>query len=86
MKAPPEMSGGASSPEKAKQMKTFKRNDIPNAGAPNALAVTDGGTCIGHIVVRDGTYFAFGTDNILIGKFVTQREAMRALPAAKVAS
>jgi hypothetical protein len=44
--------------------------------------VTDGGTCIGRIVVRDGSYFAFGADDILIGEFPSQREVMRVLPAA----
>jgi hypothetical protein len=63
-----------------------KCNDIPHAHAPGALAVTDGGTCIGRIVVRDGSYFAFETDNVLVGEFATQREAMRALPAAKASS
>jgi hypothetical protein len=32
--------------------------------------------------VRDGAYFAFDVDNVLIGEYATQREAMRALPAA----
>jgi hypothetical protein len=53
---------------------------IPHAHAPEALAVTDGQDCIGHIVARDGSYFAFGADDILLGEFSTQREAMRALP------
>jgi hypothetical protein len=59
----------------------MKRTNIPNPHAPGALAVTDGTTCIGHIV-HDGAYFAFGVDNILIGEYTTQREAMLALPAA----
>ena len=53
---------------------------IPNAHVPEALAVTDGQDCIGHIVARDGSYFAFGADDILLGEFSTQREAMRAIP------
>jgi hypothetical protein len=47
-----------------------------------SLAVTDGTTLIGHIVARDGSYFAFRPDNSLLGKFATQGEAVRALPAA----
>ena len=63
--------------------KISKRNDISSAPAADSLAVTDGTTWIGRIVVRDGFYFAFGTNNILVGEFATQREAMCALPAAK---
>ncbi len=64
-------------------MKMGKRcTDIPNPHAPDSLAVTDGTTSIGRIVARDGSYFAFGTDNILLGEFATQGQAMHALPAA----
>jgi hypothetical protein len=58
-----------------------KRTDIPNPHAPGALAVTDGGTCIGYIV-HAGAYIAFGADDVLVGEFDTQGKAMRALPAA----
>jgi len=66
--------------------KVSTRNYIPSARMAHALAVTDGGTCIGRIVAHDGSYFAFGTDVVLLGEFSTQREAMRALPAAKASS
>ncbi len=62
-----------------------KRTDIPNPHAPGALAVTDGGTCIGYIV-HAGAYFAFGADGVLVGEYDTQGKAMRALPAAKASS
>jgi hypothetical protein len=62
--------------------KISKPNDIPNALMAHSLAVTDGGTCIGRIVAHDGSYFAFGTNNVLVGEFATQGQAMRALPAA----
>jgi hypothetical protein len=63
----------------------MKRTDIPNPRTPGALAVTDGTTCIGYIV-HDDTYFAFDADNVLIGEYATQREAMRAMPAANTVS
>jgi hypothetical protein len=58
---------------------------VPRANAPESLAVNDGQTCIGHIVASGGSYFAFDADNILFGEFATQREALRALPAANKA-
>jgi hypothetical protein len=60
--------------------KISKCNDLPHV--PGSLAVTDGRETVGHIVVRDGSYFAFGIDDILIGEFDTQSKAIRALPAA----
>jgi hypothetical protein len=36
---------------------------IPTANAPDSLSVTDGTTLIGHIVARDGSYFAFRPDD-----------------------
>jgi hypothetical protein len=59
-----------------------KRTDIPNPHAPGALAVTDGTTHIGSIVMHDGAYFAFGIDGVLVGEYATQGKAMRALPVA----
>ena len=61
-----------------------KKISVPRVNA--ALAVTDGTTLIGHIVARDGSYFAFRPDDSLLGEFATQSEAVRALPAAKVQS
>jgi hypothetical protein len=61
--------------------KISESNDLPHV--PGSLAVTDGHETIGHIVIRDGSFFAFGIDDILIGEFDTQRKAVRALPAAK---
>jgi hypothetical protein len=57
------------------------KNKISTA-APDSLAVTDGTTLIGHIVARDGSYFAFRPDDSLLGEFATQGEAVRAFPAA----
>ena len=62
------------------------KSDIPNSRAETALAVTDGGDCIGRIVEHGGVYFAFGTNDALIGAFATQREAMCALPPARTSS
>jgi hypothetical protein len=59
-----------------------KRTDIPNPRTPGALAVTDGTIFVGHIVVQADTYFAFGADDTLIGKYGSQSAAMRAIPAA----
>jgi hypothetical protein len=64
-----------------RKYKTIRKKitDIPNPHTPGALAVSDGTTCIGHIV-HAGSYFAFDADDILIGEYATQREAMRAIP------
>jgi hypothetical protein len=66
--------------------KISKRSDIPSANAPRALSIYDGQNFAGRIVPQDGDYFAFRTDNTLLGVFPTQREAMCALPVAKVSS
>ena len=63
-----------------------KKISVPRVNAPGALSVTDGTIFIGRIVVQDGSYFAFSTDDSLLGEFATQSEAVRALPAAKVQS
>ena len=52
---------------------------IPNPNSPHALAVTDGTTTVGAIVPHDGSYFAFDVDDVLVGEYATQREAMRAI-------
>jgi hypothetical protein len=66
--------------------KISTRNDIPSAHAPGALSIYDGQNLAGRIVVKDGSYFAFRADHVLVGEYTTQREATRALPAAKVSS
>ena len=63
-------------------VKMMKRTDTPNPHAPGALTVTDGAILVGHIVVQAGTYFAFGADDTLIGKYGSQSAAMRAFPLA----
>jgi hypothetical protein len=62
--------------------KNLKRANIPNPHTCEALTVTDGTEFAGRIVAHAGAFYAFGTDDNLVGKFDTQREAMRALPAA----
>jgi hypothetical protein len=52
---------------------------ISNPNSPHALAVTDGTTTVGAIVPHDESYFAFDVDDVLVGEYATQREAMRAI-------
>jgi hypothetical protein len=61
--------------------KNSKHNDIPRANAPDALTVTDGEMCVGHIVAHGDSFFAFRPDGTLYGEFASQREAVRSLPA-----
>ncbi len=44
------------------------------------MSVCDGHEHVGTIVPCDGSFFTFGVDDILIGEYSTQSEAMRALP------
>ncbi len=60
-----------------------RTTDVPNPNSPHALAVSDGAQTVGIIVECDGSFFSFDTDNILLGKFQTQREAVRAIPRSK---
>ncbi len=54
---------------------------LPTARTSVALAVTDGHNTIGYVIEHDGSYFAYGADQILIGEFKTRREAVRAIPS-----
>jgi hypothetical protein len=57
---------------------------IPNPRtADDALAVTDGAITIGFIIARDGAFFAFDADGVLIGEYPTRRAAVRSIPAAR---
>jgi hypothetical protein len=57
---------------------------IPNPRTTvGALAVTDGHFTAGYVVKLDGSYFAYGADEVLIGEYSTQRAAMRAIPTRK---
>lgn len=57
---------------------------IPNPHtAAGALAVADGHVTVGYVVEHDGSFFAYGADQILIGEYSTQRAAMRAIPIRK---
>ncbi|HVI14693.1 MAG TPA: hypothetical protein VM822_17685 [Pseudolabrys sp.] len=47
------------------------------------LSVTDGTALAGHIVPRDGAWFAFNFDDTLIGKFSSQHQAVCAIPITK---
>ncbi len=54
---------------------------IPNPRTtPGALAVTDGHDTAGYVIEHDGSFFAYGADQILIGEFPTRRAAARAIP------
>jgi hypothetical protein len=54
---------------------------IPNPRtAATALAVTDGCTTVGYIVECDGSYFAYGADQVLIEEFESQHAAVRSIP------
>lgn len=59
---------------------------IPKATAAGALAVSDGMTARGSIVERDGSFFAFNADGVLVGEFPALRQAMRAVPPAMKSS
>ena len=58
---------------------------IPSPLSPGALSVTDGATTVGTVVVRDGSYFAFDAEGVLIGEYATQQKAMRAIPSEECA-
>jgi hypothetical protein len=53
---------------------------LPTATAPGFLAIYDGQYLVGTIVERDGSHFAFGPDQNLVGEYRTRLEAVRALP------
>lgn len=63
---------------------SVRSSHIPKANAPDALHMSDGADARGTIVERDGSFFAFDIDGVLIGKYPSQREAMRACPPALV--
>jgi hypothetical protein len=49
----------------------------------HALAVYDGQQRVGSVVEHDGEFLAFDVHNRRVGVFTNQREALRALPAAR---
>jgi hypothetical protein len=56
---------------------------------PTMLSVTDGATCVGFVLSRGRDGFeSFDRNGKTIGKFKTQKEAMRAIPteAARAAA
>jgi hypothetical protein len=54
---------------------------IPNPRtAAGALAVADGHVTVGYVIAQDGSYFAYGADQVLIGEFKSQRAAMKSIP------
>jgi hypothetical protein len=48
-----------------------------------ALSVTDGRTIVGTVMLREAGWVAIAPDGTTVGKFATQAEAVRALPARK---
>ena len=54
-------------------------NSIPSACAVDAMAVTIGTETIGFVVHRDSSYFAFDTNEQLVGEYPSKRAAMRSL-------
>ncbi len=59
---------------------------MPKATASDALGVYDGQDRVGAIVERDRSFFAFGLDEILVGKFEHLHQAMRAIPKLGIAT
>jgi hypothetical protein len=54
---------------------------IPNPStAPDALSISDGHETIGYCIARDGSFFAFDVNFVLLGEFRSQREAVRSIP------
>ena len=59
-------------------------DSIPSAPAVDAMAVTIGTETIGFVAHRDSSYFAFDTNEQLVGAFRSQREAMRSISPREV--
>jgi hypothetical protein len=54
---------------------------IPNPRtARDALSVTDGSHTVGFLISRDGSYFAFNNDRVLLGEYKSRTEALQAIP------
>jgi hypothetical protein len=53
----------------------------PTADRP--LTVYDGQRRVGSVVQRDGEFLAFDAHDRRVGVFTNQREALRAIPAAR---
>jgi hypothetical protein len=69
--------------KRAQAPRRVRRTDIPHPNGPNGVAVTDGCFFAGVVVEStDGFHYAFRPDDVLIGKFKTCTEAVRALPFA----
>ncbi len=56
------------------------RRTVPKPHDLRALAVCDGTVGVGTIIPKDGTFYAYDITGTLVGKYPTQREAMRAIP------
>jgi hypothetical protein len=55
----------------------------PRPTANHALAVYDGQHLVGSVVERNGEFLAFDVHDHRVGVFANQREALRAIPAAR---
>ena len=55
----------------------------PQPIADHPLAVYDGQHRVGSVVERDGEFLAFDNHDRRVGVFTNQREALRAIPAAR---
>jgi hypothetical protein len=64
--------------------KPIRRNPgAPRPTADHALAVYDGQQRIGSVVERNGEFLVFDIHDRRVGVFTNQREALRAIPAAR---
>jgi hypothetical protein len=59
-------------------------NGIPRATASDAMRVFQDQNFIGCVIERDGSWFSFDADGILIGEFRSFRESVRAIPRRHV--
>jgi hypothetical protein len=58
----------------------LSRSIIPSPHSADSLVVTDGQQAVGKIIYHDGSFFAFGADDILIGEYHSRQAAMRSIP------
>jgi hypothetical protein len=56
------------------------RPAIPKPDTAKTLATCDGTEGYGTIIERDGVFISYDASGALVGKYSTQREAMRAIP------
>lgn len=62
---------------------TRRNPRAPRPTAGHALAVYDGQHLVGSVVERNGEFLAFDVHDHRVGVFANQREALRAIPAAR---